>query len=75
MFMRVNKFSDSSPAILRDWRLSFGQEGFALLEPCYADLEKAEGEECHGVAVRITKKGKEILDRLVWILSIFEYPS
>ena len=40
----------------------YGAFGPKLVEPAFADLDKAEGEECHGVAIKITKEGKEILD-------------
>ena len=54
--------SEKSPAILRNWRMYYGAFGPKLVEPAFADLDKAEGEECHGVAIKITKEGKEILD-------------
>ena len=38
----------SAPGFVRDHRLAFNVPGFALAEPAFASIQRAEGEECHG---------------------------
>jgi hypothetical protein len=45
---------ESSPAVVKEWRLSFALPGFSLVEPSWADAQPGtKDDEIHGVAVRI----------------------
>ena len=55
--------SEHCPAILPDYRMAFSLKGMPYVEPSYANIQKAEGEEVHGVAFCMTKESGEELDR------------
>mmetsp|Transcript_69641 Transcript_69641/g.131073 ORF Transcript_69641/g.131073 Transcript_69641/m.131073 type:complete len:337 (+) Transcript_69641:181-1191(+) len=45
---------ESSPAVVKEWRLSFAMNAIGLVEPAFADAQPGRKEdEIHGVAVRL----------------------
>lgn len=46
---------ESKPAILKNYRLNFNVMGFPYFQPGYANVEKHDGSEVHGVLHRINK--------------------
>lgn len=54
---------ESSPAILKDYKLSFDIKAMQLVEPAFANVNKASGEEVHGVALCMTGKDMRHLDK------------
>jgi gamma-glutamylcyclotransferase (GGCT)/AIG2-like uncharacterized protein YtfP len=52
------------PAVLGDFRLTFGTRGIDFVEPGYAGLRRAAGEEVHGIAFCMGQEGVEKLDKV-----------
>ena len=50
-------------AVLRGYTLAFGMQGFSHVEPGFACLRKAEGEEVHGVAFCMAAESVAVLDK------------
>ncbi len=56
------RFSDSTPAVLKDYRLYFNIRAMKWVEPSFANVKKEDGKEVHGVAVKMTVAGMKRLD-------------
>ena len=46
---RLTPLAPQQPALVRGYELAFTLPGFPPLEPAFASIEAAAGEECHGV--------------------------
>jgi gamma-glutamylcyclotransferase len=44
----------AAPGFVRDWRLAFNVPGLIPLEPAFASMVPAKGEECHGAIFTLT---------------------
>jgi hypothetical protein len=51
-------FSEHSPAILHDFRMSFSQRGMSYTEPAYSNVVEEQGAEVHGVAFFMSKEAQ-----------------
>lgn len=56
-------FPEHTPAILKDFSLTFGTPGMPWVEPAYACICPAKGSEVHGVAFLMTQESLEELNR------------
>ncbi len=54
---------ESVAGVLEGYRLAFNARGFPWIEPVFANVEPAEGENVHGVLHRLTREQFSLLDR------------
>jgi hypothetical protein len=54
---------ESTPAIVKGWKMAMCSRGFPLVEPRYAVAVKEEGAEIHGVALLLSAEGAAEMDR------------
>lgn len=46
---------ESAPGVLEGWRLTFNLPGLRIIEPAMAGVERAEGDEVHGLLLRMSR--------------------
>ena len=56
-------FTEHTPAILKDFKMTFSLKGMHHCEPYFSGLTAQEGAEVHGVAFRIDMEAAAQLDR------------